>query len=96
MDKDGGFRVGMSVDERLSASAKITPAQEIQADFSPQRSFIREPARATMARAKPKLATHPRAVNAEGRAANARFAFGVRQDDFYSFHAVSFLVADTR
>src|SRR6185437_14957885 len=46
-----------------------------------------------MARAEPKLATGARgAVNVEDRATHARFAFGGRQNDFYGFHSVSFLV----
>src|SRR5581483_10922079 len=83
------IRFGVGGDQRLSAAAQIAPAQKIEPDFSPQRAFVREPARAAMARAEPAPAgAAERTVESEGRAADAGLAFCGRQNNFYGFHSV--------
>lgn len=67
---------GVCGDQRLSVSAEIAPAEQIQSDLPPERAFVGQPASAAVAGAEPyltRISVARGAVDAERSAADAGF-----------------------
>jgi hypothetical protein len=97
---DGSLQKGcnpvvvVSDDQCLGTSSDITPAEQVQADFAPQRAFVREAAGAAVARAEPHFSFIPIggvATKLERCPADARLFILCGYDDFYCLHVVSSL-----
>ena len=86
-------------DQRLGVSPEIAPAQQIQADFAPERSLVSPAARAAVAHTEPQFngsSIGRCSADAERGAANAGLSFVLGHNNFYSFHSVPLVLTIER
>jgi hypothetical protein len=90
--------VVFSGNQRLGISSNIAPAEQVQADFAPQRAFVSQPAGAAVARAEPPLSFTPVgrvAAKLERRSAHAGLSIRHGPDNSYCIHVVSVIGAES-
>lgn len=78
--------IAFSGNQRLGISSDVAPAEQIQADFAPQRAFVGEAAGAAVARAEPdfrSISVGGVPAKLERRSADAGLFIRGGHDDFY-------------